>query len=320
MSGPLSPVPEASSLAPHIDALFDAMLVLCSVVALGVFVAMIWFCVKYRRGSTADRSDRKRSSLPVELAWTIVPFLLFCGLFGWSLVLWQQLRTPPHDADTVYVVAKQWMWKLQYPGGQREINRLHLPLGRPTRLVMTSQDVIHSFYVPAFRMKQDVLPGRYTQMWFTPTRTGTFDLLCAEFCGTDHAAMRGQVVVMPPARYAQWLQSHAVEGLAQRGEVLFRRFGCSGCHGSGASVHAPDLDGIYGTQVALADGSTVTVDDRYLHDSIMLPAQQVVAGYPAIMPSYQGRIGEEDVLALLAYLKASPSPGPHPTEPSHERH
>jgi cytochrome c oxidase subunit 2 len=185
---------------------------------------------------------------------------------------------------------------------------------------MTSQDVIHSFYVPAFRMKQDVLPGRYTQMWFTPTRTGSFDLLCAEFCGTDHAAMRGEVVVMPPARYAQWLQSHAVEGLAQRGEMLFRRFGCSGCHGSGASVHAPDLDGIYGTQVALADGSTVTVDDRYLHDSIMLPAQQVVAGYPPIMPSYEGRIGEEDVLALLAYLKASPSPGPHPTEPSHERH
>lgn len=320
MSARLPLTPEASSFAPHIDALFNAMLGLCAFVALAVFAVMIGFCVKYRRGSDADRSEHKRSSLAVELTWTIVPFLMFCALFGWSLTLWEQLRTPPAGASTVYVVAKQWMWKIQHRGGQREINQLHLPLGQPTRLLMTSQDVIHSFYVPAFRVKQDVLPGRYTQMWFTPTKLGTFDLLCAEFCGTDHAAMRGEVVVMRPARYARWLQAHAGAGLAARGEILFRRFGCSGCHGSGASVHAPDLTGIYGTSVALADGDTVTVDDRYLHDSIMLPGTQVVAGYAPIMPSYQGRIGEEDVLALIAYLKSSDLPGPHPTEPSHERH
>lgn len=312
--------PEASNFAPHIDALFNAMLWLCGLVALAVFAVMIAFCVKYRRGSPADRSERRHSSLAVELTWTIVPFLMFCALFGWSLKLWSELRRPPGDASTVYVVAKQWMWKVQHAGGQREIDRLHVPLGQPTRLLMTSQDVIHSFYVPAFRVKQDVLPGRYTQMWFTPTRLGRFDLLCAEFCGTDHAAMRGEVVVMRPERYAQWLQAHASTGLAERGEALFRRFGCSGCHGSGASVHAPDLSGIYGTRVALSDGSTVKVDDRYLHDSIMLPDSQVVAGYAPIMPSYEGRIGEEYVLALLAYIKSSDQPGPHPTEPSHERH
>ncbi|HET6432786.1 cytochrome c oxidase subunit II [Dyella sp.] len=312
--------PQASSFAPRIDMLFNAMLVLCSIVALGVFVVMIWFCIKYRRGSPAERGQRESSNLTVELSWTLIPFLMFCGLFGWSLYLWDGLRTPPHDASTVYVVGKQWMWKIQHPGGQREIDQLHLPLGVPTRLVMTSQDVIHSFYVPAFRIKQDLLPGRYTQMWFTPTETGTFDLMCAEFCGTDHAAMRGEVVVMRPDDYARWMQSHAQVGLAERGEMLFRRFGCSGCHGSGATVHAPDLDGIYGTTVALTDGSVATVDDRYLHDSIMLPKSQVVAGYAPIMPSYENRIGEEDVLALLAYIKSTQQPGPHPTEPSHERH
>ncbi|PXV55845.1 cytochrome c oxidase subunit 2 [Dyella jiangningensis] len=310
----ISPLPQASSLAPGIDALFNAMLALSAAVALAVFAAMLVFCVRYRRGSAADRSLSPSRSLGIELTWTLVPLALFMGLFGWSIGLWQRLQTPPADATVIYVVAKQWMWKTQHPNGQREIDALHVPLGQPVRLVMTSEDVIHSFYVPAFRVKQDVLPGRYTQLWFTATRPGRFPLFCAEFCGTDHAVMRGDIVVMPSAQYAQWLQQHASQTLATRGGELFRQLGCSGCHGSQSTVHAPDLMGLYGHTVALSDGSRVIADDRYLHDSIMLPSLQIVAGYAPIMPSYQGRIGEEDVLALLAYIKSTTP------EPAHEQH
>lgn len=296
-------LPQASTFAGRIDGLFDTLLALCAVVVLGVFVAMIWFCVKYRHGSGADRSGEPHQRLGVELTWTLIPFVMFIAIFGWSIKLWVELRTPPQDATPIYVVAKQWMWKVQHPGGQREIDQLHVPLGQPIRLVMTSQDVIHSFYVPAFRVKQDVLPGRYTQLWFTATQTGAFDLFCAEFCGTDHARMGGQVIVLTPADYAQWLHAHAGIGLAAQGATLFRRLGCSGCHDPQSGVHAPDLNGLYGSTVPLSDGTQILADERYLHDSIMLPKSQVAAGYAPIMPSYAGRIGEDDVLALVAYLK-----------------
>lgn len=298
-------LPQASSFAPGIDALFNTMLVVSGIVVVGVFGTMIVFCIRYRRGTSADRREPSQRTLGIELTWTLVPLLMFMGMFGWSIGLWQRLQTPPKHAAVIYVVAKQWMWKTQHPNGQREIDALHVPLGEPVRLVMTSEDVIHSFYVPAFRVKQDVLPGRYTQLWFTATKLGRFPLFCAEFCGADHAVMRGEIDVMPPAMYAQWLAGHASQTLATRGEALFRQFGCSGCHGPQSTVHAPNLDGLYGKTVPLADGSQVIADDRYLHDSIMLPSLQVVAGYAPIMPSYQGRIGEEDVLALLAYLKSN---------------
>ena len=226
-------------------------------------------------------------------------------MYGWSLFLYAREESPPADAQTIYVVAKQWMWKVQHPNGVREINRLHVPLGVPVRLTMTSQDVIHSFYVPAFRVKQDVLPGRYTQLWFEATQLGTFRLFCTQYCGLDHAKMGGAVIVMRPPDYARWLRSNgAGTTLAARGAVLFRRSGCSGCHGANASVHAPDLDGLYGRVVHLADGSSVIADDAYIRDSILLPQKQVVAGYAPIMPSFQGQLGEEDLLALIAYFKA----------------
>lgn len=297
-------LPQASSMAAPIDHLFDAMLLLSAIVTVGVFVAIVWLSVKYRRGSKADRSGQSHRNLGLELSWTLIPLVLFMGLFAWSIYLWRELRIPPADATPIYVVAKQWMWKVQHPGGQREINALHVPLGKPVRLVMTSQDVIHSFYVPAFRIKQDVLPGLYTQMWFTATKVGTYEMFCAEYCGTDHSRMGGKVVVMQPAAFAQWLQARAGTGLAAQGAALFRRFGCSGCHGTQASVHAPSLEHLYGSTVSLADGTHVTADERYLHDSILLPRKQVTAGYLPIMPSYAGRIGEEDVLALVAYLKS----------------
>ena len=308
-------LPAASNFAGSVDALFDSLLALSALVALGVFATMIGFCIKYRRGSNADRSNRHRRSLGGELTWTLVPFALFVGLFGWSVGLWQRMRTPPADAAPVYVVAKQWMWKVQHPGGQREINTLHVPLGQPIRLVMTSQDVIHSFYVPAFRVKQDVLPGRYTQLWFVADRAGTWPLFCAEYCGTDHSRMGGSIVVLPPAAYASWLEAHADTSMAQQGAALYRQLGCSGCHGSESAVHAPGLEGLYGRRVPLSDGSWLEADDRYLHDSIMLPRKQVVAGYAPIMPSFEGRIGEDDVLALIAWMKAHPAPTGQAHEP-----
>jgi cytochrome c oxidase subunit 2 len=297
-------LPQASNFAGRVDGLFDTLLALSGVVVLGVFAVMIWFCVKYRHGSAADRHGESHRHLGVELAWTLIPMAMFIGLFAWSVKLWVVLRTPPADAAPVYVVARQWMWKVQHVGGQREINTLHVPLGQPIRLVMTSQDVIHSFYVPAFRVKQDVLPDRYTELWFTATKAGTFHLFCAEFCGTDHSRMGGSVVVQTPDDFAQWLHAHAGTGLAAQGAALFRRFGCSGCHAPQSGVHAPDLDDLYGSTVPLADGSQVRADERYLHDAIMLPKSQIAAGYTPIMPSYQGRIDESDVLALVAYLKS----------------
>ncbi|MBN8728726.1 MAG: cytochrome c oxidase subunit II [Xanthomonadales bacterium] len=296
--------PQASSLAASIDQLFLAMLILSAIVVVGVFAVMLWFGIRYRHGSTANRSGEQHRHLGIESTWVLVPFVLFMGLFYWSTHIWRELRIPPADAAPVYVVAKQWMWKVQHPGGQREIDTLHVPLGQPIRLIMTSQDVIHSFYVPAFRLKQDVLPGRYTEMWFTATKEGTFDLFCAEFCGTDHSRMGGRVVVMPPAEYARWLAGHAGTDLAAQGAALFRQFGCSGCHGARSAVHAPSLENLYGSTVALSDGAQVLADDRYLHDSILLPGKEITAGYAPIMPSFAGRIGEEDVLALIEYLKS----------------
>ena len=295
-------LPQASSFAPNVDHLFDTLLVLCAVVVVGVFAVMIGFCVKYRHGTDAVRTPTQ-GHLGVELTWTLVPFVLFMAIFIWSTKLYLKLRTPPSDAQPIYVVAKQWMWKVQHPDGQREIDQLHVPVGQPVRLVMTSQDVIHSFYVPAFRVKQDVLPDRYTQLWFTATQAGTYHLFCAEFCGTDHSRMGGTVIAMPPADYARWLHAHAGVGLVAQGEQLFRQLGCSGCHDPQSGVRAPDLDNLYGHTVPLSDGSQVLADERYLHDSILVPKKQIAAGYAPIMPSFEGRIGEEDVLALVAYLK-----------------
>lgn len=296
--------PEASNFAAPIDRMFDAMLALCGAVALGVFVVMFWFCIKYRRGSDANREGRASTKLGLELTWTLVPFVLFVGMFAWSIDLWTLLRTPPADAMPIYVVGKQWMWKIQHANGRREIDMLHVPLGVPVRLIMTSQDVIHSFYVPDFRVKQDVVPGRYTALWFTATKLGEFPLQCSEYCGTDHAAMLGTVKVVSRADYQKWLKASTAMAPAQQGRQLFVQMGCSGCHDPGSGIHAPDLHGLYGSTVQLADGGSARVDDRYLHDAIVLPATQRVAGYAPIMPSYQSRIGEEDILALITYVKS----------------
>lgn len=298
-------LPQASSMAERFDALFWSMAALCALVAAAVIVVVIVYGVRYRHGSSADRSGRRYENLGVEFTWILVPFALFVAAFVWSLSLFAEARTPPANARTVYVVARQWMWKVEHPGGQREINELHVPIGEPVRLAMTSQDVIHSFYVPAFRLKQDVLPGRYTELWFVATQVGSFPLLCTQYCGLDHSHMGGAVVVMPPAEYAQWLAGHATSGsLAAQGAQLFRGHGCSGCHAPGSAVHAPDLAGLYRSTVHLADGRTAVADERYLRDCILLPGGTRVAGFAPVMPSFSGQLSEEDLLALIDYIKS----------------
>lgn len=296
----------ASTLAPRYDALFYALLGLTGVVALCICFLILWFCVKYRAGSPAKRSlsaeDAQRGTRGIELAWTVTPLMIFLGIFFWAARLYMDAVTPPDNAVPVYVVAKQWMWKLEHANGRQEINELHVPRGVPIKLVMTSQDVIHSFFVPAFRIKQDVLPARYVTLWFEATRDGDYHLFCAEFCGTDHSQMTGHIVVMEPADFQKWMAASSPQSLAARGEAKFRAFGCAGCHSAGASVHAPRLEGLAGRPVALADGSTVIADARYLRDSILLPNKEIVAGYQPIMPSYTGQIDEEGVLELNAYI------------------
>lgn len=307
----LLPTPASTNAAGY-DALFYTWVGLCGFVAAGVFALMIVFSVRYRKGRPADRSKHptihdQANEHKIEWTWILVPLVIFVAMFFWAADLYAKLFVAPPDAEQVAVVAKQWIWKAEHRAGQREVNVLHVPLGRPVQLVMTSEDVIHSFFVPAFRIKRDVLPGRYTTIWFTPDRVGTYHLFCAEFCGTDHSRMGGDIVVMPQPAYAAWLTDGNPVDMASRGEALFRQYGCDGCHAQRptepSAIRAPRLSGLYGRPVPLAGGGTVVADDRYLHDSIVLPQKDVVAGYDPIMPSYAGRISEEDLLDVIAYLK-----------------
>jgi cytochrome c oxidase subunit II len=296
----------ASSAASRVDALALALLLLTGFAALAVLFLVVVFCTRYRAGSAVPRAHPRMRNRPLEVAWIVTPLVLFSAVYAWGALDYARLYSPPAGAMPVYVVAKQWMWKAEHQSGRREIGELHLPLGTPVRMVMTSQDVIHSFFVPAFRIKQDVIPGRYTSIWFTPTEQGEYHLFCAEYCGTDHAVMGGRIVVMPPARFARWLQEGpAATGMAARGFGLFRQYGCSGCHAAGSTVHAPDLTGLLGRRVHLQDGRALTADAAYVRDSILLPGKDVVAGYQPIMPSFAGQIGEEDLLAIIEYIKES---------------
>jgi cytochrome c oxidase subunit 2 len=302
--------PEASTLAWRYDLLFFAVTAITGIVVLAVVIVALVFAIRYRRGSPASRArgpaDRLRKTRRrLEYAWIGVPLVVFLCIGAGGAWLYMIHYAAPPDAMPIYVVGRQWMWKLEHANGKREIDELHVPRGRPVRLVMTSQDVIHSFFVPAFRIKQDVLPGRYTELWFEATETGDFHLFCAEYCGTDHSGMIGRVVVMEPARFAQWLETGApAESMAQRGEQLFRSLGCSGCHGERSTVHAPKLEGVFGRPVPLEGGGTAIADERYVRDSILLPKREVAAGYAPIMPSFAGRISEEEVLDLVAYIRS----------------
>jgi cytochrome c oxidase subunit 2 len=302
--GPAWLPPAASDMAVRVDHLFYGMVVLTGLVALVVLALMIFFCVRYRRGSKADRSHPPVTQRALELGWIFTPLAIFLGVFVWAASLYASFYRPDPAAATVFVVGRQWMWKVEHADGRREIDELHLPLGQPVRLVLSTEDVIHSFFLPAFRIKQDAVPGRYTSIRFTPTRPGEYRLHCAEYCGTDHARMGGRVYVLPPAQFARWLASgDQATGMAARGFELFRRKGCSGCHAAQSSVHAPDLDRIFGRTVHLADGRSLVADEAYLRDSMLLPKKDVVAGYEPIMPSFQGQLDEGEIAALVQYLK-----------------
>jgi cytochrome c oxidase subunit II len=289
-----------------VNNLYIAELGLCGLIMAMVVGMMMTFCVRYRQGSTASRADRVQKTWHWEITWTTATLVAFLVLFCWgaSIYIWL-FKTPPGDIE-IFVVAKQWMWKFQHPGGQREIDTLHVPVDKTIRLVMASPDVIHSFFVPAFRVKHDLVPGTYETIWFKATQTGTYQIECTQYCGVQHATMKGYVVVMTPADYAAWLTSRGVrESLALQGEALFRQYGCSGCHGANSTVHAPTLVGLYGSIVHLQNGGTVRADERYIHDKILMPNAQIPAGYPSnVMPSFAGQISEDNILKLVAYIQS----------------
>jgi cytochrome c oxidase subunit 2 len=305
-------LPQASSTAAETDRLLWGLLLLSFAVLALVFGLMFRYIVKYRAGSTLNRSAVAKKSWIFEIAWTAATLLIFFGFFVWGADLYVRLSEPPKNALKIYVIAKQWMWKTEHAGGQREINALHVPVGIPIELVMTSEDVIHDFSVPAFRIKHDVLPDRYETLWFTASLPGRYDMYCTQFCGLDHSKMIGEVVVLPQPQFQAWLeQNGGGDTLSAAGKILFMRFGCSGCHGSKAAgsdtetaVRAPSLAGLYGSPVPLSNGTVATADERYLHDSIVMPERQLVAGYAPIMPSFAGQFGEEDLLKLVAYIKS----------------
>jgi len=230
-------------------------------------------------------------------------------IFAWGAVVYFKGRTPPSDSTEVYVVAKQWMWKLEHAEGQREINELHVPVGRDVKLIMTSQDVIHSFFVPAFRMKQDVLPGRYTVAWFRATKAGTYHLFCAEYCGTQHSGMIGSIVVLEPAQYEAWMSGGTGGPLSATGEKIFAELGCVTCHRSDSQGRGPNLQGLFGKPVQLEDGRMITADENYVRESILDPGAKVVKGFKPVMPTFQGLVSEEQLNALVAYVKSQSQSG-----------
>ena len=296
-------VPEqASSVASEVDLLYYCLIAFSGVLILGIGGCILYFSVRYRRKPGEIPTPAPvRGALRLELIWTMTPLVIALGLFGWSASIFVKEQTPPPDAMDVYVVGKQWMWKIQHPEGKREINELHLPLGRPVRLILTSMDVIHDFYVPAFRTKKDALPGTYTQEWFTPTKVGQYHFFCSQYCGTEHSRMIGWVYVMEPARYAEWLSSNTPDvPVAEAGAAVFHKFACDTCH----SQRGPTLAGVYRSKVKLSDGTEVIADDNYLRNSILQPSAQLVAGYTTLMPAYKGILSEEQVIQLVEYIKS----------------
>jgi cytochrome c oxidase subunit II len=300
---PLFP-PEASKIAPQMDALYFFM-VLVSLVGLTIVVLLVLsFSLLYNKKRNPHATQIEGSTL-LEATWTIIPLGLFLIMFVWGALIYFRVYTPPANAMNIYVVGKQWMWKAEHPGGQHEINSLHVPVGRPVQLTLISQDVFHSFSIPAFRVKREAIPGRYTTVWFEATKTGTYHLFCTQYCGTDHSQMIGEVVVMSQDDYKKWLQgSTSGNSLALEGERLFASLSCNACHNNTPDARGPSLANLYGSHLTLASGETVTADDAFLRAAILDPSQNVKQGFTPIMPTYQGQISEEGVIALVEYIKS----------------
>lgn len=295
---------QASTAAAEIDYFYFFMLAVCGGVGLTIMICITVFAIKYRRRYEGQLAIETHESPWAEWGWTIVPFFVFMVMFYWSALIFFKHTTIPKNTLDVYVTGKQWMWKFQHLDGQREINQLHVPLGRPVRLVMSSEDVIHSFFVPAFRIHMDVLPKKTSYTWFEATKTGTFHLFCSQYCGTEHAGMIGSVIVMEPQDYEKWLISNSQGSMAIRGQELFNKLACNACHTGNAQARAPYLNNLYRKPITLESGEQVIVDENYIRESIYKPNAKIAAGYANIMPSYEGQLTEEEIQLLVAYIRA----------------
>jgi len=298
---------QASSIAGQVDALYIYLVLVSAVMTLLIFVAVAVLAIKYRRRPGIAPHPIEGSPI-LETAWSVIPFGVMITFFIWGAVIFFRERTPPTNATEVYVVAKQWMWKLEHMEGQREINELHVPVGQNVKLIMTSQDVIHSFFIPAFRLKQDVVPGRYSTLWFKATTPGTYHLFCAEYCGTSHSGMIGNVVVMEPQDYTQWMAGGPSAPLPEAGKQLFASLGCATCHRFDVQGRGPNLQGVFGKPVLLEDGRTVIADENYVRESILNPTAKIVSGFKPVMPTFQGLVSDEQLNALVAYVKSLAQP------------
>jgi cytochrome c oxidase subunit 2 len=301
---PLFPV-SASSFSGDVDALFAYLMIVAVFFGLLISVGIIYLALRYRRRAPDEIGASIQGSMTLEIAWMVIPFLLCLVMFGWGSAVYVEMRTIPVQALEISVVGKQWMWKMQHSEGRKEINELHVPVDRAIKLTMASEDVIHDFYVPSFRVKMDIVPGRYSTLWFKATKPGKYHLYCSQYCGTNHAIMGGWVYVMEPAAYQQWLAGGPQQGsLADAGSDLFQTLACQNCHRADSTGRAPSLKGVYGSTVHLNNGQTVLADDTYIRESILQPSAKIVAGYQPVMPSFQGLVTEEQLLQLIAYIKS----------------
>ncbi|HEY6126727.1 MAG TPA: cytochrome c oxidase subunit II [Candidatus Acidoferrum sp.] len=296
---------QASNFAPQVDNLVFFMISVCLFFAVAICVAVIYFFFKYQRKQPDEIGVPIHGDLRLEITWIVLPFFLLLAMFGWGAAVYVDFRHTPADTLDIYVIGKQWMWRLQQPDGHREINELHVPVNRNVRLIMGSEDVIHDFSVPSFRVKMDVVPGHYNTMWFRPTRVGKYHFFCSQYCGTNHAVMGGWITVMEPDEYAKWLAGTSGSGdPVAMGEKLINDLACNTCHLPDGKGRGPSYNGVYGSAVKLADGSTVVADDAYIRESILQPNAKIVAGYVPVMPSFQGLVTEDQILQLTAYIKS----------------
>jgi cytochrome c oxidase subunit 2 len=311
-STPLFPE-AASTMAPRVDALYFALIGLAAFFSLLIAGLIVFFAIKFRRRSPREIGRNIHENNLLEVTWTVVPLMITMGIFVWGARIYVAMSTPPRETLNIYVVGKQWMWKFQHLDGQREINELHVPAGRDIKIIATSEDVIHDFFVPAFRVKADVIPGRYVTIWFRPTKPGRYRLFCAEYCGTKHSGMTGEVVVMDAPEYQAWLSGGASQlTLTEEGQQLFTDLACITCHRADLQGRGPVLEGVFGNAVTLQNGQKVIADEAYVRESILNPAAKIVAGYQPIMPTFQGQVSEEQLLALVEYVKSLPKPASKP--------
>src|SRR5215813_7704166 len=295
----------ASTMAYRVDNLYFFLLAITAFFAALIAGLIVFFAVRYRRRSPDAVGERIHGNLLLELTWTGIPLVIVLVIFVWGASVYYAMARPPDETLNIYVVGKQWMWKFQHLDGQREINELHVPINRDVKLITTSEDVIHDFFVPAFRIKADVIPGRYVNIWFHATKPGRYRLFCAEYCGTRHSGMIGEVIAMDPSEYQTWLSGGAAEGsLASAGAKLFQDLACNTCHRPDAQGRGPVLEGLFGKTVTLQSGEAVTVDEAYVRESILQPAAKVTAGFQPIMPTFQGLVTEEQLLELVEYVKS----------------